>query len=172
MRSQLEAAIFAQSLQEHCAIQQDMFYDAREDDVAPGGCRRWMTQKINTARQDPLLQGGRLQGNHCAHTAWLVLMVACFCLFADLGNGDRDDGSDLAVDADENVDDLGDKMHAAQNRSDQPIAEAGLSDDTRLQSADAAAAKWLKWQKTRDEVFGRAGNAHCSGCSLFVFCVR
>jgi len=173
MRAQLEAVSFAQSLQEHVAIQRDMFFDAREDDIAPGGCRRWMTQKTSTVRQEPLLRGGRLQGNRCAHTAWLVLMVACFCLFEDLGNGDRDDSSDLGVDADEDGNDPEDKMHAAQNRSDQSIAEVGLSDDTVLRSADAeAAAKWLKWQKTRDEVSGRAGNEHCSDCSCSVFGLR
>ena len=171
MRSQLEAVSFAQSLQEHVTIQRDMFYDAREDDIAPGGRRRWMTQE-SKARQSPLLQGRRQQDNRCARTAWLVLMVSCFCLFAELGNGDQHESSGSGVDAAEDGGDPGDKMQAAHKRTDRPIAEVGTSDESRLHNADAAAAKWLKWQKTRDEVFGRAGNEHCTACSLFVFSVR
>ena len=171
MRSQLEAVSFAQSLQEHVTIQRDMFYDAREDDIAPGGRRRWMTQE-SKARQSPLLQGRRQQDNRCARTAWLVLMVSCFCLFAELGNGDQHESSGTGVDAAEDGGDPGDKMQAAHKKTDRPIAEVGTSDESRLHNADAAAAKWLKWQKTRDEVFGRSGNEHCTACSLFVFSVR
>ena len=171
MRSQLEAVSFAQSLQEHFAIQRDVFYDATEYDIAPDACRRWVTQE-SIVRQSPLLQGRRQQGNRCARAAWLVLMVACFCLFEELGNGDQHESSGFGIDAAEDRGDPMDKMHAAQKRTDNPIAEVGTSDESRLPNADAATAKWLKWQKTRDEVFGWAANEHCSEYSLSLFGVR
>ena len=92
-------------------------------------------------------------------------MIACFCLLEDLGNGSPHEGRACGAAAEQAEDDAENKASAAQNESDRAVAEEGFSDDPRLRSACASPAKWLQWQKTRDEVCDRAGNEHCSDSS-------
>ena len=134
-RLQLEAVSFAQSLEEHFAIQRDVFYDVREDDHGPAWCRQCMFPKTNHNR---VPHGKRLQRNRCARTAWWVLMIACFCLFEDLGNGSPHEGRACGAAAEQAEDDAENKASAAQNKSDHAVAEEGFSDDTRLRSAGAS----------------------------------
>ena len=153
--AKLEDAVFAEALKHHNDMQHNVFYDVEAADYALVDGRSHYRNKPFSIQAGIGLQGKRLQRYRRARCEWLVSLVVCFCLYDRSPIEEINDATCARW--------MGELPTTAGAQRQQEIDSEGSSTSQarRHNVGVTEEMKWLKWRKTRDEIFGQGQEPWC-----------